>query len=68
MNNIKPWYASKTIWGSLIAVLAAAGSAVGIDVDAQSQAHLVDAALQLTAVAGSLFAVFGRLTADTLIE
>jgi len=62
------WLDAKTIWGSLVAVLAAAGSAFGFQVDAQSQAQLAEAALQLATVAGSLFAVFGRLSATTVIE
>ena len=68
MTDFKPWYASRTIWGSLIAVLAALGSAVGFELDTQSQAELADAALQIVTVAASLFAVLGRLNAKSMIE
>ncbi len=68
MTEMKPWYTSKTIWGSLIAVSATAGSALGYDVDSQSQNQLADVALQIATVAGSLFAVFGRLSATSAIN
>ncbi|MEL6920584.1 MAG: hypothetical protein AAFO77_06100 [Pseudomonadota bacterium] len=68
MEQSKPWYLSKTIWGSLIAVIAALLSGVGLDIDERSQAVLVDTILQGIAVVGSLFAIVGRLSASTLIE
>lgn len=68
MNDAKPWYTSKTIWGSLIAVGAALGSGLGYTIDGAMQQQMTDALVQLTAVAGSLVAVFGRLTATTRIE
>lgn len=68
MKTIKPWYASKTIWGSLVAVVAAGASAFGLDIDLAAQAQLSDIALQLVTVGASLFAIFGRLSARTTIE
>lgn len=68
MNDIKPWYTSKTIWGSLIAVGAAIASILGFEIDPQSQASLTEAILQFVAVCASLFAIFGRLSATSMIE
>ncbi len=68
MAKTKSWYESKTIWGSLIAVSATAGSAFGYNVDPQTQNQLADAALQIATVAGSLFAVFGRFSATSEIR
>jgi len=68
MIDSKPWYLSKTIWASLIAVSAAIGSAFGFDIDATAQEQLTAAATQLIAVAASLLAVFGRLTATSRID
>ena len=62
------WCDAKTIWGSIIALIAAAAPIMGMDIDDQSQATLVEAALQLVAIGGSLFAVLGRLNASSLIE
>ena len=68
MNDFKPWYASKTIWGSIVALLAAVASAFGVEIDQQMQTTFVETALQLVAVGGSVVAVFGRMTADTMID
>lgn len=68
MNITKRWYESKTIWGSLVALLAAASPLLGINIDDQAQAALVEAATQLVAIGGSLFAVFGRFSATSLID
>ena len=68
MMDVKPWYLSKTIWSSLIAVLAAVLAAVGFEIDGAVQADLVELALQTVTVGASLFAVFGRLVATAEIE
>ena len=68
MTSVKPWYASRTVWGSLIAVAAALLSAVGINMDEPLQKAAVDVILQIVAVSGSLFAVHGRFKATSLIE
>jgi len=68
MESVKPWYLSKTIWGSLVAVAAAILSGLGVDFDEQAQSLFVEAVLQAIAVAGSLFAIVGRLGAKSLIE
>lgn len=67
MVRMKSWYMSKTIWGSLVAVLAAAASVFGLDIDPTAQAQLTDAVLQLVTICGALFAIFGRITASTTI-
>jgi hypothetical protein len=68
MTNTKPWYTSKTIWGSLIAMLAGISSAFGFDFDASIQSGLVDGILIVIAAAGSLMAIYGRLSAIYAIE
>ena len=68
MNDFKPWYASRTIWGSIIALLAAVASAFGVEIDQQMQTTFIESALQLVAIGGSMLAVFGRMTATTQID
>jgi hypothetical protein len=63
MISEKNWYYSKTIWGSLVAVLAAIGSAAGLSIDTGSQGELVDALVQLCGALGALFAIYGRFSA-----
>ena len=67
MNLDKPWYLSRTIWASLVAVASGIAQVFGKDVDGSVQAHLVDTILQTLTVAASMVAVFGRLTATTKI-
>lgn len=68
MNDFKPWYASRTIWGSIIALLAAVASAFGVEIDQQMQTTFIESVLQLVAIGGSMLAVFGRMTATTQID
>ena len=68
MMDVKPWYLSKTIWASLVAVAAALLSAIGIDVTEPMQAQIVELVLQTITVSASLLAVFGRLVATSEIE
>ena len=67
MIEDKPWYASSTIWGALIAVAASLGGLIGINLSAQDQAALTEIALQLASVGGALLAIYGRLRADRRI-
>ncbi|EFL88968.1 hypothetical protein [Ahrensia sp. R2A130] len=68
MTESKPWYLSRTIWASLVAVAAALSSAFGHTVDDGMQTQLTEAAMQIVAVGASLIAVFGRLAATSIIE
>lgn len=68
MSESKPWYFSKTIWASLIAVAGAVLSAIGFDLDENVQADLTDIAIQFVTVTASIAAIFGRLAAQTRID
>ena len=68
MTHIKPWYASKTIWGGVVAVLAMLASAMGFHLAEGEQGRLVEAILQIVGAGGALLAVFGRVVATEMIE
>jgi len=68
MNDFKPWYRSRTILGSIVAIIAAATSAFGIDIDGATQTAFIDVVLQLVTVGGSLVAVVGRINATSMID
>jgi len=68
MIDEKPWYLSRTIWGSLIAVAAALGSILGISLDQTVQAELADIVVQMAGAAGALVAIYGRLAATEIIS
>lgn len=68
MNDSKPWYASVTIWASLIGALSPLAASVfhtNIS-DAQVQTIATDVAMTCGGVAG-LVAIWGRLRATHLI-
>ncbi|MCB1386565.1 MAG: hypothetical protein KDJ80_11585 [Nitratireductor sp.] len=67
MVDEKPWYLSKTIWGSLVAIAAALASALGVSLDAASQAEITEVIVQLAGAAGALIAIYGRLSATDII-
>ena len=72
MDDNKPWYQSKTIWGSLIMLASLALPAFGLvslTPDQQSMmvnniVGVVDAVLGLI---GGILAIYGRFTAKTTI-
>ena len=63
MDDAKKWYQSKTIWGGLVALIAAAGGLVGIEVDAETGSALTLALSQAAAAVGAIVAIAGRLAA-----
>ena len=67
MIDLKPWYLSRTIWASLVAVLAALTGLFGLPADVLQDPAIPDLLLQaVTAVAG-LIAIAGRLSAKARI-
>lgn len=67
MDGNQPWYASKTVWGGIVALLAGVAAAFGYVVD---EAVQVDTATAITAFAsaiGGLVAVYGRIKATKKI-
>ena len=67
MNALKPWYLSRTIWASVVTVLAGGAQIVGIPTGAIDNGALADALLQaITAVSG-VIAILGRVSAKDRI-
>ena len=64
MEDMKQWYFSKTVWGSLIAMAAALLQVAGFDIDPAMQGDLADSVVALTGAVGALVAIYGRLTAE----
>ncbi len=67
MNDSKPWYTSKTVIASLVAVGSMLLAAFGYHLDDGAQVALTEALLQVIAVAASLFAIIGRVAATKRI-
>ena len=67
MDVFKPWYLSRTIWASAIAVVATLASALGLPLEASDVATLPDAILQAVAAVAGVVAIIGRLSASMRI-
>ena len=67
MHDTKPWYASVTVWGAVVSVLASALSLFDVRLDAQLQADLRDWLLSAATLAGGAAALWGRLRASRRI-
>lgn len=68
MDESKPFYLSRSLWGVIITLLSGlVGSIFGIEVDADTQAWLVDQTVAVISgafgLAGLMLAAYGRLKA-----
>lgn len=63
MTGTKPWYASKTVWGSLVAITAAVLGLWDVDVSVADQARATDMIVQLAGALGGMIALVGRFAA-----
>lgn len=62
-DETKPWYASRTVWGALIAIAASLANAAGIEMTAGDEGELADLLVSAAGVIGGLIAVYGRISA-----
>lgn len=67
MDELKPWYLSRTIWASLISFAIAASGLVGIRATGVDHAMLTDSVVELLTAGASIIAIVGRLRATTRI-
>lgn len=67
MNGTKPWWQSKTVWGSIIALLAGIATFAGLKLDASLQDQLADLITGAANVAGGLIAWYGRVKAQSTL-
>lgn len=67
MNDQKPWYLSKTIWGALVSVTATVATMAGVPVDSGSQAVLTESILQTVSAVAAIVAIVGRVGASSRI-
>lgn len=68
MELLKPWYLSRTIWASLIAVLASVLGLFGFVVQEGDVNSLAEALTQAVAAIAALVAIIGRIGASSRIR
>ena len=64
----KAWRQSKTIWGSIITLLAIVASLFGYQIDQATQAQLTQQVTAIVAALGSILAIYGRVTATKQLK
>lgn len=67
MDSLKPWYLSRTVWASLVAITASLAGLLGFPIEDGETDALVDGLVQAVVALASLFALFGRLVARARI-
>lgn len=67
MQTSKPWFTSKTIWSSIITVVASLGGLFGLSISGEMTTQLVDLIVLLITTISGLVAVVGRVNADKKI-
>ncbi|MDQ0454274.1 hypothetical protein [Rhizobium paknamense] len=67
MNETKPWYGSRAVWGALVAIAAGGLQVAGIDLGLAEQGQMADLLMALASAVGGLVALYGRLAARSAI-
>lgn len=68
MDEVKGLLQSKTVWGCVVSILCIVFMQFGIEVDQSSKAELVNQLATFGGVIASVFAIYGRLKADTKVQ
>jgi hypothetical protein len=68
MNGTKPWWQSKAVWGSLIALLAGLATLAGLKLDATLQDQLAELVTGAANIVGGLIAWYGRAKAENQLS
>lgn len=68
MDDNKLWYQSRTVWGGIIAVGAAAAGAFGYAIDVDTQGQLAEMIVLGASAIGGIVAIVGRVKANKVIK
>jgi uncharacterized membrane protein len=63
MNDVKPWYQSKGVWGSIMAFVAIVAGVFGFDLTDADQESFAEIAVAIGGALAALLGLVGRLTA-----
>lgn len=67
MNDIKSFFASKTVWGAAIAILPNIAALFGLNIAPGDAASAAGHVQEIAAAVGGLIAIWGRVTATKRI-
>ncbi|KFB10641.1 hypothetical protein [Nitratireductor basaltis] len=63
MNEHKPWYLSRTIWASIVTIVAGAGGLAGLPVEQVDKIATTEYLLQIVTALSGIAALLGRVRA-----
>lgn len=64
MNGTKVWWQSKTVWGSIVALLAGVATLAGVKLDATLQDQMVELIVGIANIVGGAIAWYGPAKAE----
>ena len=67
MYDVKSFFASKTIWGGIIALIASLSAIWGYAITPADQAQIVELVTGMGGIVGSVLAIYGRIVATRTI-
>ena len=68
MNEDKPWYQSRGVWGGIVALVAALTGLFGVTLDAATHEALTVSLTSAAAAIGAVVAIIGRLAAQKTLR
>jgi hypothetical protein len=68
MDDTKQWYQSTSILGSIVTVIALFASIFNYTIDTEAQAQIVSIIIAVFGLAGSIYAIVGRVKATKVIS
>ena len=68
MDDVKKWYQSRSVWGGIVALVAAICGLLGIQIDAATHEALIVSLANGAAAIGAAVAIFGRLAAQKTLR
>lgn len=63
MTESKPWYLSRTVWASIVALALSMAGLLGVDTGTVDPAGLTETLLQAATAIATLIALVGRIAA-----
>lgn len=67
-SDVKPWWQSRAIIGSLVAIFAVVARLLGYNLANADELALIEAITTIAGVAGSVVALYGRVKATKTIS
>lgn len=67
MTDVKSLFASKTVWGGILALIAALAGLFGYTITPADQAALMETATAIVGAIGGVLAIYGRIVATKRI-